>query len=160
MLEFPRQITPDKRKSVTELMIHKMKNLRKIGKSYREIGERVGVCENTVKRYVQPGYAEKCRKWLRPHNLNRYRKDPKYKQKIKDTMKKRMKERYSSDVELRFYQSCCSTRIDRIKKNWGTLENYKNYFMELDAFKQKTISFDALKIKKAKLKKKYGFKTF
>lgn len=146
----------DKRVTVTENDIKKMKKLRKKGIAYHKIAEKLDRQVNVVKAYLVDGYSKQFYKYTSKVNKRRYDTDESYRQSIKESVRERQRKRYQNDVEYRIYLSCRRVGCKILKKRYGSLEKYREYKIKIFKLeKDPKISKDEYKIKRRELRKRY-----
>ena len=145
----------DKRFTITKPEIIEMKKLRKEGLSYDKIAELINRQTNVVKAYLQKDYSKKFAKYTGKCNKNRYKNDERFRTLQKQSVKENQNRRYKEDIEYRIYNSCRG-RCAVLKKNYGSLEKYREYRLKLFKYeKDPLISREKYLELRRNLRKKY-----
>jgi len=121
----------DRRITVTDKDIKKMKDLRRKGLSYDMIAELLKRQKNVVKSYLQEDFSKNFTRYVVKSNSKRYANDKKFRETIKKTVRKNQKKRYENDIEYRIYIACKKLGCKFVKERFGSLERYREYRIKL-----------------------------
>jgi len=128
-MKYPKLKCEEKKNTkVCSVTLKKMKELRKKGFNYKQIGESLKISDVVVRYHISPllntlEYKENQRKYLRKYQRYRYKNDPEFRRKMLDSINKHHKDKYHNDPKFKKWADERSSKYSVIWYNKQKLKH-------------------------------------